>query len=34
VIDVNKFGSVQAKKKDSGGFSWGYPDAEIFKNTF
>ncbi|SEA74688.1 Phosphoglycerol transferase MdoB [Flavobacterium gillisiae] len=34
VIDVNKFGSGFTKtKENSGGFSWGYPDAEIFKKT-
>jgi phosphoglycerol transferase MdoB-like AlkP superfamily enzyme len=34
VIDINKFGSGYVKtKKNSGGFSWGYPDAEIFKKT-
>jgi phosphoglycerol transferase MdoB-like AlkP superfamily enzyme len=34
VIDINKFGSGYVKTKaNSGGFSWGYPDAEIFKKT-
>ncbi|WP_291098893.1 sulfatase-like hydrolase/transferase [Flavobacterium sp. UBA5153] len=34
VIDVNKFGPGYVKtKENSGGFSWGYPDAEIFKKT-
>lgn len=32
VIDVNKFGPGYVKtKENSGGFSWGYPDDEIFK---
>lgn len=34
VIDVNKFGPGYVKtKENSGGFSWGYPDDEIFKKT-
>lgn len=34
VIDVNKFGSGYVKTQENeGGFSWGYPDAEIFKKT-
>ncbi len=34
VIDVNKFGSGYVKTKENeGGFSWGYPDAEIFKKA-
>lgn len=34
VIDENKFGSGYIKTEgNSGGFSWGYPDAEIFKKT-
>lgn len=34
VTDVNKFGPKYVKtKENSGGFSWGYPDAEIFKKT-
>jgi lipoteichoic acid synthase len=34
IIDVNKFGPGYTKtKENSGGFSWGYPDAEIFKKT-
>jgi phosphoglycerol transferase MdoB-like AlkP superfamily enzyme len=34
VIDINKFGpSYKKTKANSGGFSWGYPDAEIFKKT-
>lgn len=32
VIDINKFGASYTKTKaNSGGFSWGYPDAAIFK---
>jgi lipoteichoic acid synthase len=32
LIDENKFGSGYTKiKANEGGFSWGYPDAEIFK---
>ncbi|TDE42749.1 sulfatase [Flavobacterium rhamnosiphilum] len=34
VTDINKFGTGYVKtKENSGGFSWGYPDAEIFKKT-
>jgi lipoteichoic acid synthase len=34
IIDVNKFGAGYTKTKaNSGGFTWGYPDAEIFKKT-
>jgi phosphoglycerol transferase MdoB-like AlkP superfamily enzyme/tetratricopeptide (TPR) repeat protein len=34
VIDENKFGLEYVKTEaNSGGFSWGYPDAEIFKKT-
>lgn len=34
VVDINKFGnSYQITQKDQKGFSWGYPDAEIFKKT-
>jgi phosphoglycerol transferase MdoB-like AlkP superfamily enzyme len=34
VIDINKFGSGYEKTKaNSGGFSWGYPDSEIFRKT-
>ncbi|WP_366182460.1 sulfatase-like hydrolase/transferase [Flavobacterium ovatum] len=32
VIDINKFGPGYEKTKaNSGGFTWGYPDEEIFK---
>ncbi|WP_281299412.1 LTA synthase family protein [Flavobacterium limnophilum] len=34
VTDVKKFGPGYVKtKENAGGFSWGYPDAEIFKKT-
>lgn len=34
VTDIKKFGPGYVKtKENSGGFSWGYPDAEIFKKT-
>lgn len=34
IIDQNKFGPGYVKtQENSGGFSWGYPDAEIFKKT-
>ncbi|PHQ56352.1 MAG: sulfatase [Lutibacter sp.] len=34
IIDENKFGTEYIKtESNSGGFSWGYPDAEIFKKT-
>jgi phosphoglycerol transferase MdoB-like AlkP superfamily enzyme len=34
IIDENKFGPEYIKtESNSGGFSWGYPDAEIFKKT-
>lgn len=34
VIDINKYGPGYEKTKaNSGGFSWGYPDGEIFKKT-
>ncbi|MGV8947563.1 MAG: sulfatase-like hydrolase/transferase [Lutibacter sp.] len=34
VIDQDKFGSGYVKtQENSGGFSWGYPDEEIFKKT-
>ncbi|MBQ0767832.1 MAG: sulfatase-like hydrolase/transferase [Bizionia sp.] len=34
IVDENKFGSEYTKTKaNDGGFSWGYPDGEIFKKT-
>ncbi|MDR6843569.1 sulfatase-like hydrolase/transferase [Flavobacterium granuli] len=34
IIDVNKFGpGYSMAKKNSGGFSWGYPDTEIYRKT-
>jgi lipoteichoic acid synthase len=34
VTDIKKFGPGYVKtKENSGGFSWGYPDAEIFRKT-
>jgi lipoteichoic acid synthase len=34
IIDVNKFGpGYSMSKKNSGGFSWGYPDTEIYRKT-
>lgn len=34
INDINKFGaSYQKTKENAEGFSWGYPDAEIFKKT-
>ena len=34
VLDINKFGQGYEKTKpNSGGFTWGYPDGEIFKKT-
>ena len=34
IIDINKFGPDYVKtKENSGGFSWGYPDAEIYRKT-
>jgi phosphoglycerol transferase MdoB-like AlkP superfamily enzyme len=34
IIDINKFGPGYTKTKaNSGGFSWGYPDAEIYRKT-
>ena len=34
IIDINKFGpGYTMAKKNSGGFSWGYPDAEIYRKT-
>ncbi|WP_220760174.1 LTA synthase family protein [Flavobacterium sp. UMI-01] len=34
VIDINKFGpGYQKTQANEGGFSWGYPDGEIFKKT-
>lgn len=34
IIDVNKFGpGYTMSKKNSGGFSWGYPDTEIYRKT-
>ena len=34
IIDINKFGpGYTMTKANSGGFSWGYPDAEIYKKT-
>ncbi len=34
IIDENKYGPEYIKTQtNSGGFSWGYPDAEIFKKT-
>ncbi len=34
IIDINKFGpGFEKTKENSGGFSWGYPDAEIYRKT-
>ncbi|MEM8520820.1 sulfatase-like hydrolase/transferase [Flavobacterium sp. PL12] len=34
IIDINKFGpGYEMTKENSGGFSWGYPDAEIYRKT-
>ncbi|TRX10737.1 LTA synthase family protein [Flavobacterium gawalongense] len=34
IIDIDKFGPGYVKtKENSGGFSWGYPDAEIYRKT-
>lgn len=34
IIDENKYGPEYVKTQaNSGGFSWGYPDSEIFKKT-
>jgi lipoteichoic acid synthase len=34
IIDINKFGPGYVKtKENSGGFSWGFPDAEIYRKT-
>ena len=34
VLDQNKYGPGYVKtQENSGGFSWGYPDSEIFKKT-
>nr|WP_288834117.1 sulfatase-like hydrolase/transferase [uncultured Flavobacterium sp.] len=34
VTDINKFGSnYKMTNKNAEGFSWGYPDAEIFRKT-
>ena len=34
IIDINKFGpGYEITKANSGGFSWGYPDAEIYRKT-
>ena len=34
IIDVNKFGPGYVKTKgNTGGFSWGFPDAEIYRKT-
>lgn len=34
IIDINKFGPGYIKtKENAGGFSWGYPDAEIYRKT-
>lgn len=34
IIDINKFGPGYVKtKENSGGFSWGYPDTEIYRKT-
>jgi lipoteichoic acid synthase len=34
IVDINKFGSGYEKTKpNSGGFTWGYPDREIFRKT-
>lgn len=34
VVDINKFGANYKKtKENSEGFTWGYPDAEIFRKT-
>lgn len=34
IIDINKFGpGYTVGSKNSGGFSWGYPDSEIYRKT-
>lgn len=34
VVDINKFGpGYEMTKANAGGFSWGYPDGEIFKKN-
>ncbi|MFV7234235.1 sulfatase-like hydrolase/transferase [Flavobacterium sp. ZB4R12] len=34
IIDIDKFGPGYVKtKENSGGFTWGYPDAEIYRKT-
>ncbi|MBP6180454.1 sulfatase-like hydrolase/transferase [Flavobacterium sp.] len=34
LIDIDKFGpGYVMTKKNAGGFSWGYPDSEIFRKT-
>ncbi|MGG7035107.1 MAG: sulfatase-like hydrolase/transferase [Flavobacterium sp.] len=34
IIDINSFGpGYTMTKANSGGFSWGYPDAEIYRKT-
>lgn len=34
IIDINKFGPEYVKtKENAGGFSWGYPDAEIYRKA-
>ncbi|WP_426092077.1 sulfatase-like hydrolase/transferase [Flavobacterium sp. DSR3-2] len=34
IIDINKFGPGFVKtKENAGGFSWGYPDAEIYRKA-
>lgn len=34
IIDINKFGPRYIKtKENAGGFSWGYPDAEIYRKA-
>ena len=34
ITDINKYGKDYIKTKaNSGGFSWGYPDAEMFRKT-
>ncbi|SFF08157.1 LTA synthase family protein [Flavobacterium xueshanense] len=34
IIDINKFGPGYVKtKENAGGFSWGYPDAEIYRKA-
>ncbi len=34
IVDINKFGAnYQKTKANAEGFTWGYPDAEIFRKT-